>query len=148
MAATSWNSRIENPACPLDVGSRLRSPITCSEMAVLDSARPSAATSAIFQPTPNAQAARKITAVQPSTWALPQPNMGRRRAQRRLGSSSSPTRNNISTTPNSAKCRMSSPLATRPMPHGPMAIPAARYPMMEPRPRALDRGTASTAALR
>ena len=44
IAATSWNSRIEKPACPLVVGSRLRSPITCSAMAVEDSARPSAAT--------------------------------------------------------------------------------------------------------
>ena len=36
IAATSWNSRIEKPACPLQVGSRLRSPITCSAIAVDD----------------------------------------------------------------------------------------------------------------
>ena len=52
IAATSWNSRIEKPACPLDVRSRLRSPKTCSAMAVDESASPSAATSATRQLAP------------------------------------------------------------------------------------------------
>ena len=50
MAATSWNRSIENPACPLRVGSRLRSFITDMAMAVLDMAKPRAATTAKRQP--------------------------------------------------------------------------------------------------
>ena len=126
MAATSWNSRIEKPDCPLEVRSRLRSCITCSAMAVDDSASPRAATTAVGQATPSATATPASAPVQASTCALPQPKIGRRRLHRRRGSSSSPTRNSISTTPNSAKCRMSSTLLTSPSPHGPMAMPAAR----------------------
>ena len=103
MAATSCSNRIENPACPLDVGIRLRSPMACSAIAVLDSASPRPATSAICQPTPKAIAAPVMAALHASICALPQPKMGRRKSHRRFGSSSSPTKNSISTTPNSAK---------------------------------------------
>ncbi len=126
IAATSWNSRMENPACPLAVGSRLRSPITCKAIAVDDSASPSAATRLTRHGSPAAIAAAHSRAAHPSTWAPPQPKIGRRRLHRRRGSSSRPTRNSISTTPNSAKCRMSSTLRTRPRPQGPIAMPAAR----------------------
>ncbi len=126
MAATSWKSRIENAFCPLSVRIRLRSASTCSAIAVDDSASPSAPTSATRHGSPQAQATAHSRAAQPSTCALPSPKIGRRRLQRRLGCSSSPTRNSISTTPNSAKCRMSCTLLTRPRPHGPMAMPAAR----------------------
>ena len=126
MAVTSWNSRMEKPACPLLVGSRLRSPITGSAIAVDDRASPSAATSAMRQGAPAATPAANSSAAQPSTCALPAPKMGRRRFHSRRGSSSRPIRNSISTTPNSAKCRMSSTLLTRPRPQGPMAMPAAR----------------------
>ncbi|MDT4828760.1 hypothetical protein FQZ97_621570 [compost metagenome] len=126
IAATSWNSRIEKPAWPLGVFSRLRSPNTCSAMAVDDSASPSAATSATRHGAPTAQPTANSTAAQLSTCADPQPKIGRRRLHRRLGSSSRPTRNSISTTPNSAKCSTSSTLDTRPRPQGPMAMPATR----------------------
>ena len=126
MAATSWNSRIEKPARPLLVRMRLRSASTCSAMAVDDSASPSAATRLMRQGSPASQPAANSTAAQPSTCALPVPKMGRRMAQRRLGCSSSPTKKSMSTTPNSAKCRMSCTLLTSPRPHGPMAMPAAR----------------------
>jgi len=126
MAATSWNNKMENPACPLDVGIRLRSPMACSAIAVDDSASPRPATSATCQRTPNSSAAVVMSAVQASTWTLPQPKIGRRRAHRRLGSSSSPTKNSMSTTPNSAKCKMSCTLRTSPKPQGPIAMPAAK----------------------
>ena len=126
MAATSWKSRMENAFCPLSVRIRLRSASVCSAMAVDESASPSAATSAVIQGTPQAQAASQSRAAQASTWAVPSPKMGRRMLQSRLGCSSRPTRNSISTTPNSAKCRMSCTLLTAPSPQGPMAMPAAR----------------------
>ena len=126
MAATSWNSRMEKPACPLCVRMRLRSASTCRAMAVDDSARPSAPTRLTRQGRPASAPSANSAAAQPSTWAVPVPKIGRRSAHRRLGCSSSPTRNSISTTPNSAKCRMSCTLLTRPSPQGPMAMPAAR----------------------
>jgi len=126
MAATSWNSRMENAFCPLSVRMRLRSLITCSAIAVDDSASPRAPTSPTRQGRPKAQAAAHSSAAQPSTCAEPRPKMGRRMLHRRAGCSSSPTRNSISTTPNSAKCRMSCTLLTSERPQGPMAMPAAR----------------------
>ncbi len=118
IAATSWNSRIEKPAWPLVVLSRLRSPNTCSAMAVDESASPSEATSATRHSAPTAQPTAKSTAAQLSTCAAPQPKMGRRRFHRRLGSSSRPTRNSISTTPNSAKCTRSPRWTRGPAPTG------------------------------
>ena len=126
MAATSWNSRMAKPASPLGVRSKLRSPITCMAMAVDDSASPSDATTAVRHGTPASHAAAASSAAQPSTCALPQPKMGPRSFHSRLGSSSSPTRNSISTTPNSAKCRMVCTSLTQPTPHGPITMPAAR----------------------
>ena len=38
MAATSWNSRMENADWPEELGIRLRSSITCNAIAVLESA--------------------------------------------------------------------------------------------------------------
>ena len=59
---------------------------------------------------------RRSAAPQPSTCTLPQPKIGRRSAHSRCGSSSRPTRNSISTTPNSAKCRMSCDVGDQPQP--------------------------------
>ena len=50
---------------------------------------------------------------------VPQPKIGRRIAHRRRGSSSRPTRNSISTTPNSAKCSIDCGSLTRLRPNGP-----------------------------
>ena len=126
IAATSWNSRIEKPAWPLAVGSRLRSPITCKATAVDDSASPSAPTTAQRHGAPASIATPASAAAQASTCTLPQPKIGRRMAQSRRGSSSSPTRNSISTTPNSATCSVVSGSLMRPRPAGPMAMPAHR----------------------
>ena len=126
MAATSWNSRIENPAWPLWVRIRLRSCSVCSAMAVDDSASPSAPTRLVRQGRPTSQAAPNSGSAHSSIWALPKPKIGRRMLHNRLGCSSSPTTNSISTTPNSAKCRMSWTLLTKASPQGPMAMPATR----------------------
>lgn len=103
MAATSWNSRMEKPAWPLGVRMRLRSAMTCRQMAVDDRARPMPAIRLTRQEKPKAQAARNSTPVQASICASPHPRMGRRSSHRRLGCSSSPITKSISTTPNSAK---------------------------------------------
>ena len=89
------------------VAIRLRSASTPRPIAVDDIARPSAATSASRQSTPASTADAAISSAEPNNCTLPQPKIGRRSAHSRRGSSSSPTRNSISTTPNSAKCRMS-----------------------------------------
>ena len=126
MAATSCSSSTAKPAWPLRVGRRLRSARVCSAIAVDESDSPSAATSATCQEAPSSQVGTAIAALHSSSCALPQPKIGRRSAYRRLGSSSRPTRNSISTTPNSAKCRMSCTLDTSPRPQGPMAMPATK----------------------
>ena len=61
---------------------------------------------------------------EPNSCTLPQPKMGLRSDHRRCGSSSRPTRNSISTTPNSAKSRISSGLVTNFRPQGPIRMPA------------------------
>ena len=76
---------------------------TASPIAVDDIARPSDAASATGQATPQATAMPSSAArAEASTCSEPQPKIGRRIAHRRRGSSSRPTRNSISTTPNSA----------------------------------------------
>ena len=66
------------------------------------------------------------TAVDSSSCVLPQPKMGLRMDHRRLGSSSKPTKKSMSTTPNSATCKMASGSATNFMPQGPIKMPAAK----------------------
>jgi hypothetical protein len=119
IAAMSWNSKIENAADPPGVLFSLRSSSVASAIAVDDSDSPSAPISATFQPTPSSMAT-------PATWAPPQPKIARRIDHRRFGSSSRPIMNSSSTTPNSAKCRMTATASMRRSPHGPMAMPASR----------------------
>ena len=126
MAAMSWNSATLSTLWPALVAIRLRSFSTPRPMAVDDSASPSAATSASRQSTPASTPAPMISAAEPSSCTLPQPKIGRRSAHSRFGSSSSPTRKSISTTPNSAKCRIVAASVTSCRPQGPMAMPAAR----------------------
>ena len=107
-------------------------------MAVDDIASPSAATSTICHGncqagcpnqrpnSPAAGAKPTISAAEPSNCTLPPAKIGRRIAHRRRGSHSSPTRNNISTTPNPAKCRIDAGSLTSFSPQGPMTMPAAR----------------------
>ena len=126
MAAMSCSSATLSTLCPAPVAIRLRSFSTPRPMAVDDSARPRAATSASRQSTPKARPAARISASSRAICTLPQPKIGRRSAHSRFGSSSSPTRNSISTTPNSAKCRIVAASVTSRSPQGPMAMPAAR----------------------
>ncbi len=126
MAATSCSSATLSTLWPEVVAIRLRSARTPRPIAVDDIARPSAATSASGQATPASTAAPNISAAEPNSCTLPQPKMGLRSDHSRCGSSSSPTRNSISTTPNSAKCRICCGSVTSASPHGPMAIPATR----------------------
>ena len=99
---------------------------SCKPSAVDDSAKPSAATTAVCHRAPSHQPTAKISAAVTSTWLPPTPRIGRRSAHNLRGSSSKPMRNNSSTTPISEKCRMSPTLLIKPSPHGPMQMPAAR----------------------
>ena len=65
-----------------------------------------------------------ISARLPSSCTLPQPKIGRRMDHSRLGSSSRPIRNSISTTPNSARSTICDGSVTSRRPHGPIAKPA------------------------
>ena len=126
IAATSCSSATLSTLWPEVVGVRLRSASTASPIAVDDSARPSAATSASRPSAPARTPTPTISAAEPNNCTLPQPKIGLRSVHRRRGSSSRPTRNSISTTPNSAKCRMSCASVTSFRPHGPITMPAAR----------------------
>ena len=126
MAATSCSSATLSTLWPEVVGVRLRSASTARPIAVDDSARPSAATSASRPSLPAAMPTPIINAAEPNSCTLPQPKIGLRSVHSRCGSSSSPTRNSISTTPNSAKCRMSCGSVTSFRPHGPITMPAPR----------------------
>ena len=126
MAAMSCSRATLSTLWPEVVLVRLRSANTPRPMAVEDRARPSATTRPRCQSTPASMATPVISAAEASSCTLPQPKMGRRRAQSRRGSSSSPTRKSISTTPNSAKCSMSWASVTRARPQGPIRMPAAR----------------------
>jgi hypothetical protein len=126
MPPMSWNKETLRMLRPPAVGMRLRSASVDSAMAVelCASARPD--TRASRQSSPAARATPATSAVEPSSCTVPQPKIGRRRAHSRRGSSSSPTRNSISTTPNSAICRIAVASVTSRRPQGPMAMPAAR----------------------
>ena len=128
-----------SPRCPGTAGSQKHGlarwssaagcarPARCSAIAVDDSARPSAATSATRQSTPPAAAGQRTAAPRSRAAArCPSRRSAGAGSTGARGSSSRPTRNSISTTPNSAKCRMSSTLVTSPRPHGPITMPAAR----------------------
>ena len=104
---------------------------------------------AACQPNPtNIRSAQKSSVVRPSC-TEPVPRMRWRILQKWVGSSSSPIRKSIITTPNSAKCMMpfpSSPI--KPSKKGPMMTPAIRYPRTEPIPSLLAMGTKTMAAAR
>lgn len=100
--ATSWNSDTDSTLRPATDPARLRSASTPRPMAVELIASAKAPTAASRQSSPNARPTAAITAVEPISCTLPQPKIGPRSAHSRFGSSSSPTRNSISTTPNSA----------------------------------------------
>jgi hypothetical protein len=62
----------------------------------------------------------------PSTCSPPSPKIGRRNDHNRAGRSSRPTKNNIITTPNSAKCMTWASPPIRPRTVGPKRTPAIR----------------------
>ncbi len=130
IAAMSWNSETLRTFWPLVVCRMLRSLSVARPMAVDDIASAAPATSASRQPSGQkpmqAQPISAISARLPSSCTLPQPKIGRRIAHSRLGSSSRPIRNSISTTPNSARSTICDGSVTRRRPHGPIAKPAAR----------------------
>lgn len=88
---------------PVSVCAWCRSARACRAMAVDESDNPNPSTSAACQPAPNSQARPPMAAVHKAIWVLPHTKMGRRSRSTLAGSSSSPTRNSMSTTPNSAK---------------------------------------------
>ncbi len=96
----------------------LRSPNTARPIAVDDIARPSEHASASGHGTPKSRATPVISAALAPTCTVPQPKIGRRIAHKRRGSSSRPTRNSISTTPNSATDKMVCASVTSFSPHG------------------------------
>ncbi len=130
IAAMSWNSDTLSTDWPAVVCRMLRSLSVASPMAVDDMASAAPATTANCQPSgQNPMQAQPIAAISarlPISCALPQPKIGRRIAHSRLGSSSRPIRNSISTTPNSARSTICDGSVTRRRPHGPIAKPAPR----------------------
>ena len=126
MAAMSCNSATLKMFCPAVVAIRLRSRSTPRPMAVDDMAKPKAATQPSRQGTSKASAMPNIKAAEPNNCALPQPKIGRRKAHRRRGSNSRPTRKSIKTTPNSANWNIAAGSVTKAKPQGPMAMPAPR----------------------
>jgi len=95
-------------------------------MAVEDMAMPAPATAAVCQGRPASVNASMTTARVPTTCSPPSPNKGLRKLHTLSGSSSRPTRNNSSTTPNSAKCKTCSGSVTSLSTCGPIKIPAIK----------------------
>ena len=126
MAAMSWNSSTANAASPVGDARKPRSRMVCTAIAVDDSARARPATSAACQGSPTARPPSASRPPQTPICNAPPPNTARRMLQSCFGSSSRPMRNSISTTPNSAKCRMAPALRTRRNPQGPITQPAIR----------------------
>ena len=126
IAAMSWNSRMAKALRPVGAGSRLRSAMVCTAIAVEDSDRASPAMIASFQSKPKAAPAAASSAAQAAICRLPLTKTSRRMAHRRFESSSRPIRNSISTTPNSEKCMIDSTSLTKPKPQGPISVPAIR----------------------
>ena len=127
MTAMSWNSSTENELCPARVCINPFSFKVCSTIAVDESDRMRPTASADDQASPSPIPIPVIAAAVRVTCSPPSPRIGARMRHSSDGSSSSPTRNSIITTPNSAKCMMSCPRSpTKSSANGPMATPAIR----------------------
>ncbi len=126
MAAMSWNSSTAKALRPTGALSRLRSAMVWTAMAVDDIASARPATIAPCHGRPAAHRPMPSKAPQAPICSAPPPNTGPRIPTSRFRSSSRPIRNSISTTPNSAKCRIDCTLVTKPSPHGPIRQPAIR----------------------
>ncbi len=126
MTAISWNSNTAKAERPLSLCISLRSCRLCSTMAVEESASMRPMPSPCCSGRPMRQATPVRAPVVSSTCRPPVPRIGPFSCHKRAGRSSNPTRNNISTTPNSAKCITSFCSPTNPSRKGPMMIPASR----------------------
>jgi hypothetical protein len=126
IAAMSWNSRIAKLVRPTGAVSRLRSFMLWIAIAVDESASASPATSAARHGRPTVTKKPASSAPHSASCMPPPRNTSRRISHSRLGSSSSPIANSISTTPNSAKCMIDSTSSMKPSPNGPIAQPATR----------------------
>ena len=111
---------------PVVVLASRRSASACRAMAVEDSDKPKPSTSAACQPAPNTSARPPSASVHSAICTLPHTKMGRRSRQTLDGSSSSPTRNSMSTTPSSARRSTDALSAISRNPQGPMRMPASR----------------------
>ncbi len=126
IAAMSWNSRMPSPLRPIGTPMRLRSVIVCTAIAVDDIASASPATTATCHDSPSSSRPPASSNPDSSICAPPPPKTGPFSSFSRLTSSSSPIRNSMSTTPNSAKCRIDSTSDTKARPKGPIRQPAIR----------------------
>ena len=122
--------------------------INCSAIAVDDIARPMPPTTAACQENAVSINNPASTTALSITCAAPTPKIERRSCHSLAGLSSNPMMNIRKTTPSSEKCRISSTSLMNPNPHGPMAIPASKYPNTGPIPNRDANGTAATAAKR
>ena len=116
--------------------------MVCKAIAVEDSDMAMEIVNAIFQSIPSSLKITKEIRTVPKTCKEPIPTIVFRIFQKLLGSISRPIRNNITTTPNSAKCMISCPSSpTNPRIQGPMITPAIKYPKTELSPNFLAIGT-------
>ena len=124
------------------------SSISCNAIAVEDIASPSPPTTAACQEKSVSQSSIPRISAENTTWAVPVPKIDRRSFHNSRGFSSSPIRNIRNTTPSSEKCSNSLTFLINPSPHGPIAIPASRYPSTAPMRNRCATGTITTAAAR
>ena len=126
MTAMSWNSRTEKPDCPPSLFISPFSLSVCSTMAVDDSDMTRPIARAIDHGCPSAMAMPMTAPAVTTTCRPPRPSSLWRIDHSILGSSSSPTRNSIMTTPNSAKCWMLTTSTCSWCSSGLRAMPASR----------------------
>ena len=126
MTAMSCVSSTAKLACPPSDFSRPFSVRVCSTMAVDDSASTAPAASATVQGRPKATPAAITASIVSATCPPPSPSSRPRMSHSVSGSSSSPTRNSIITTPNSAKCWICTTSTFSTPSAGLIAMPAIR----------------------
>jgi len=117
-------------------------------IAVEDSANTKPIAKLVCHGKSNKMATIIIKTAQHKTWPPPKPNRRAFIDHNFFGCSSSPTRNSMSTTPNSAKCCNDTMSTWNQDNNGLIKIPASRYPSTEPRPKRAAMGTEITPATR
>ena len=117
---------MEKPLRPTGAAIKLRSCIKATTMAVDDSAKAKAPMRLACQVQPTNKPTGKSAAAQATICSVPPPNTAPRISHSRLGSSSRPMTNSISTTPNSETCSKACGSLTKPKPTGPITTPATK----------------------